>query len=800
MASPFAVFRRNQRILVAIAGITAMVAFVFLDPLMKYVGRNTKAENPVVVETRYGGLTGSQLDGMRYSRELVARFLQNVTAQTVLVQLEKGMIDPRLRDQAAQQLNSFWYQTLMGRSKLGPEESAIETLVMAKKAEQLGMVVSDVAINDLIKQITDNSLDSGTLQAVINQLQGGRQKVSTARLFDALRTEMLASKLSQLFFQSLRDIPPAQRFEYYERLNRRAKAEILPLAVASFVDQVAANPKNGEPTNDELRAFYDKHKNDFPNPASPEPGFKEPKRASFQYFKADFAKLKDEFKPQVTEAEIREYYEKNKAQFRVVELPGEDAEKDKAAADEKPEEKAAEGKATEESAPETPKAETPKAETPNAEEPKPETPQPQASRGAGVFQLVSQATQGEEKPADAKAAEEKPAEEKPADEKPAAEPPASTETPATGEAPAATTEPPADASAEKPAEEIKYEPLEKVQDTIRDTIAGEKANARMIEIFDELQAAMRRYADDRDLFAARPDAKASALQAPVFPFEELAKSKNVEAKALDMVTSAEAGSSDIGQVQRTVRRSQFDFRNEPFNEFAFAESLVKFKPEAGQDGEGNGFLFWKIDEKPAFVPPLDTIRASVVYAWKMIKARGPEHPSARDLAQKRADELAGQARAAKKPLAEVFTGQPDLKVTETAPFSWLTTGNVPQDPFGSQPRLSEVDGVEHPGEAFMKAVFGLSPGEIGVASNNPQDTYYVVRLVDYDRPTEELRNEFAVEPPTRYMAVADADRREIYRSWLADLEREAKVRWLRPADSVSRRDEADDIPSETAGL
>ena len=45
--------------------------------------------------------------------------------------------------------------------------------------------------------------------------------------------------------------------------------------------------------------------------------------------------------------------------------------------------------------------------------------------------------------------------------------------------------------------------------------------------------------------------------------------------------------------------------------------------------------------------------------------------------EKRADELAGQARAAKKPLAEVFAGQPDLKVTETAPFSWLTTGNVP---------------------------------------------------------------------------------------------------------------------------
>ncbi len=719
----------------AIAGITAMVAFVFLDPVMKYVGRSAKAENPVVVETRYGGLTGGELDAMRYSREMVSRFLQNVTTQTVLVQMEKGLIDPRLRDQAAQQLYSFWFQTLMGRSKLGPEEAAVETLVMAKRAEQMGMVVSDAAINDLIKQITDNSLDSNTLQAVINQLQGGRQRVSAARLFDGLRTEMLASKLSQLFFQSLRDIPPAQRFEYFERLNRKAKTETLPLAVASFVDQVSA-----EPTNEELRAFYDLHKNSFPNPASPEPGFKEPKRASFQYFKADFAKLKDEFKLQVTEAEIREYYEKNKAQFRVVELPGEDADKEKASADEKQEDKPAEGTAaeeTEEKPAESPKADEPKTEEPPAESPKTEEPkaedpkteeppQPQASRGAAVFQLVSQETPSEEKPADAP-----PAEEKPAAEKPAAEPPAGAESPTAGEAPAATTEAPADASAEKPAEEIKYEPLEKVQDTIRDTIAGEKANTRMIEVFDELQAAMRRYADDRDLFAARPDAKANAATAPVFPFEELAKSKNVEGKSLDMVTAAEAASTDIGGVQRTVRRSQFDFRNEPFNEFAFADNLVKFKPEAGQDGEGNGYLFWKTDEKPAFVPPLDTIRDRVVYAWKMIKAR--------DLAQKRAEELAGQARAAKKPLAEVFAGQADLKVTETAPFSWLTTGNVPQDPFNSQPRLSTVDGVEYPGETFMKAVFALSPGEIGVAANQPRDTYYVVRLVDYDRPTEELR-------------------------------------------------------------
>ena len=84
------------------------------------------------------------------------------------------------------------------------------------------------------------------LQDVINSLQTGR-RVSVARLFDAIRTEMLASKFSEMFRVSLRDVPPAQRFEYFSRLNRRAKAEVMPLAVADFIGQVA------DPTAEQLQ-------------------------------------------------------------------------------------------------------------------------------------------------------------------------------------------------------------------------------------------------------------------------------------------------------------------------------------------------------------------------------------------------------------------------------------------------------------------------------------------------------------------------------------------------------------------
>jgi hypothetical protein len=812
MASPFSVFRRNQRVLLAIVAITAMVAFVFLDPLMKYVGRRAKSENPIVVETKYGSLNYVQLESMRASRELVEHFLQNVTAKTVMSQLNKGLIDPRLRDQAMNQLFGFWQQMLMGRSKPGPEESAIETWILSRKAEQLGMVVSDRAINDLLRQITDNSLDGDELQATIHELQaGGRRRISVARLFDAIRTEMLASKVSQLFFQSLRDIPPAQRFEYYERLNRRAKVEVMPLAVASFVGQVSE-----EPNNEALRAFYEAHKNSYPDATSPEPGFKEPKRASFQYFKADFAKLKDEFKPQVTEDEIREYYEKNKSQFRAVELPSEKATEENAAEESKeapPKSDDAAPEAKDEKQSQPPKTEGDKKESPqqnpaDAAKPNEPTPpeakpgsEPQAGGPRSTIRLVSQQTAGEAASDEAKAA---PADEKPAEPatKPPAEAPAKEAATEPAEAPDAKADLPkapaagAEAAdqdatendAKEPAEEIKYEPLEKVADTIRDSIAAQKANARMLEIFEELQAAMRRYADERDLFNARPEAQKSTPP-PVFPFEELAKPKNVEAKALVLVTAAEAAQTDIGQVQRVVRRSQFDFQSVPFAEFAFADSFVVYKPEAGQDGEGNGYLFWKTEEKLAFVPQLDKIRDKVVFAWKLTKAR--------DKARRRADELAGQARTAKKPLNEVFAGEGDLKVTETNPFSWLSAPNVPQDPSGSLPRISQVDGVEHPGDEFMETVFNLSPGEIGVALNQPKDTVYVIRLIEFDRPLEQLRDEFASEPPMRYLSAADAERRTVYVAWLDDVKKDAGLHWLRQPDvTKSRRAPAEGPPEE----
>ncbi len=805
MASPFSLFRKNQKILMAVFGVAAMIAFVFLGPLSQYMGGGRpEGGNPVIVETKYGDLKASELQGLEYQRELVNRFIEALVVESAAKQFSQPGMDNRWLQQIAQQQFMMWHNRIMEHASGGPEQQAVETMLMAERAKQMGLVVSDQTINDMIRQISSDSLSPAEIQTIISRLQPQRP-ISVARLFDAFRTELLAMQYYQFFVSSLADVPPAQRFEYFSRLNRRVKSELMPLAVADFVSQAP------EPTDAEVKELYEKYKNAYPDPTSPEPGFNKPKRASFQYFKASLDPLAEQLKGEVSEEEIAKFYEENKQRFPATSLNNAAAQAPGAAAP------AAETPAAEPAA-EKPAEAAPAAETPAEEKPAEETPatetapeekpaegeaapseSPQARRGAEqVFRLVSlqEEKPAEETPAAETTVTEAPATETPAEDKPAAEEPAA-EAPSTGgaaEAAPAAEKPaeaaPADAAPagdkpKDPGDEVvpepavpdaapQFEPLEKVKDEIRDILAQQKAAEKLQAQFEELSGQMKRYADEHDIYSVEKQTNAKAIAPQPLDFNKLAEGKNVEVGELKSVTPLQAMKSDIGKSFRETQSAvPGQGRQIPFVQFAFAENLPEYRAEMDQDGENNFYLFWKTSEEPAYVPPLDEIRSEVVQAWKLSKAR--------ELAKKRGEEYAEQARTQKKSLAELFGSQPNMKVSEPAPFSWLTLGNVPLQQ-GAEPRLSDVDGVDQAGPDFMRMVFGLSAGGVGVAFNQPQDIVYVVRAIEFEPSEEQLRDEFARENPMRYLSAAREDQRAIYRNWIEDLKSDADVRWLRQAD------------------
>ena len=301
MASPFTVFRRNQKVLLAITGILAMIAFVFLGTCVQAPGPAQAYENPTVVSWKYGDITEADMADQIGTRRILNHFLLSARVAAGIPVSQNETIFPET------------------------EDSVVRSMVLARRGRELGLVISDEMVNRVLAQLTNNRVPPAELEQIIaNVRPDGRQRMTPKQIFDALREELLARHVAMLFLDGLGaegqvGVPaldtPAQRWDNFRRLERQATVQVLPVPVAEFTEEVA------KPGEDQLRALYEKHKDQFPSPNSPEPGFRLPYRARFEFLTADVEELVTAEMKLISPEEVREYYEKNKdTQFRKTKL------------------------------------------------------------------------------------------------------------------------------------------------------------------------------------------------------------------------------------------------------------------------------------------------------------------------------------------------------------------------------------------------------------------------------------------------------------------------------------------------
>jgi hypothetical protein len=307
MASPFRTFRKNQKAWMVGLTIMTMFAFVFLGQVAgNRSSSSSEYKDPEIFTWKYGTVRKHDLDERLYTRRIANRFLQN------------AILAAELPRQATEYLLNM---SLFSTS----ESQVVFDMLLEKKAQQLGIIVSDRVINNYIREVTLDRVSAQKLADVGRNLSGSGSQVSQAQIFDALRSALTARYAYQTFAGFLMRTDgqravfngdtPGDRWEYFCQLNRKVTAEILPVSVEKFVAEIP------DPSADELRKFYDLYKNDYPNPYSPTPGFKRPFRAQFQYVKADYDKKLKEEMAKITDEEIAEYYEKNKDDFKKSKLP-----------------------------------------------------------------------------------------------------------------------------------------------------------------------------------------------------------------------------------------------------------------------------------------------------------------------------------------------------------------------------------------------------------------------------------------------------------------------------------------------
>ena len=303
---------------------------------------------------------------------------------------------------------------------------------------------------------------------------------------------------------------------------------------------------------------------------------------------------------------------------------------------------------------------------------------------------------------------------------------------------------------------------------------------------------MRRYADELDVYNAAKGSIDSAKPPKPFPFTELAKTKQVIAKETAPITAAEAAPGPISarcSDPCQIARSQFGFRLEPFADFAYSDGLPTYRPTRVDDNEGNEYLFWKTKEQAAYVPTLDQIRDKVVLAWKMIEARelatqtGRRICQARSRGQSPAQGLLWQA------------GEPQDHRDQLVQLAFDRQRAVRPRRIRSR-GSARSKGWRTPATNSWKTVFNLSPGEVA-RDDEPSAGHGLCGAADRIRAADRRAARRSLRPRSRcaYMSVAQPDQRQMYLAWLDDLNKDAEVHWLRPADvSAGRRVAAEPSP------
>ena len=295
MSSPLSLFRKNQKLLMAIFGVGLMIAFTVSSGAVNQFVRGSRSSptNPPVVRLKTGDLNETALQNMRYSRLLLQNFMRNVNYLSV----ERGA-QPK-----------SW----LGIPDADDEQSLLQTLLLSNKAREMGIVVTDESIVQYLEAYSEGKIQQGEFAGLLNNISQGR--MSQSQFFNAMRNELLALRFMELFQRGVDPLPPSTSWALFQRLYRQVSIEAIAFDANNYLSKV------GEPTEQEIVALYEEGKDRYPSPNAAEPGFKRRKKVALQYVKADLQPFLDQEKAKITDQAIREFYESNKQEFRDFTVP-----------------------------------------------------------------------------------------------------------------------------------------------------------------------------------------------------------------------------------------------------------------------------------------------------------------------------------------------------------------------------------------------------------------------------------------------------------------------------------------------
>ena len=713
MSNPLRWFRKYEKLMLGVFGVALMVVFTFsmgvsglsLTDFLGGGGRGNGGENPVVATWQEGDLRESDFDQLRVGRNLMIQF-----TQYALQQARANGGQPRTSTVPVD--NS--------------DDALLELAILSDKADKLGVEIADEGVLNYLVQMTDGRLQPVEFSNIWQNMTNGA--MSDKQLLSLMRREIMAIRVRGMMQSGSFPASPLRNWEYYNRMERRLTAEVMPISVEQFTANVP------DPAETELKKFYEKYKNIYSYPESPEPGFKQRQRASFDYIKFS---LDDFFAAEVatiSAEQVAAYYESHLEEFRDQSFLEDDLRIDSSMevppaienppASDSGEEPKNSVDVTNEAGEEGNDSDDEPASTPS--------PQPQttdSSDGDAGDNAEGDAGDNSEGDADL----DEPTTQPPTNP---TEPETSTtsdgnaaglgksddtpvmDTPAEVAADAGFTgEAESDLEVEVEEAEKKYKSIEKVTEEIKRILARPIAQEKFDKAVAIVRSRTERFYREYVYFEIQREKDSNAKPPTTPDLSGVESPVALSVESVPLCDEIQIANYELGQAY-DISVDANGVNQVMFSEIAFNENLVLNKAREFPTGDmvATKYLFWKTAGIEALVPEFEEIREQVVAAWKKNKAA--------ELAVADAQAKAEEARASNKSLAETIGG--DGEFLNTGEVTWLSGGNIPMD-MSTQPRLSDIPVFEAPGDEVYRTLFTLDVGEIGVALNQPKDTVYVMR-------------------------------------------------------------------------
>lgn len=272
---PFQVFRRHQRKMMAALAIFAMVAFS-LDFSLFRSQFSGGPQNTVVAELNGRRVYRSDVEEMKIERNRINRFISILANQPY--QEHFGGIDTR---------------------------SIVDALILEREADRLGIPADVELAKQWLRRETNPPLSTELFDRIYRQHFSG--EVTEVGLLEELANQIRIRQV--IFLPGMPVVTPLDLYSTFKDQNEQVSVTAVAFPVQDFMKDVP------EPSEGEVRAFFDKYRDVLPDATSPTPGFKVPRRIQVEYVSADPLDLARSIQATLGDDELRKVFKERSADF-----------------------------------------------------------------------------------------------------------------------------------------------------------------------------------------------------------------------------------------------------------------------------------------------------------------------------------------------------------------------------------------------------------------------------------------------------------------------------------------------------